>query len=278
MQKKILFLDGLMIPASKAFMESLSPGILSGKGVFETMRVYEGRIFALKEHLARLFEGLDYLKIKLPFPKEKMGQHLDSSLHTNRLKDARIRLTVWQADRRPRISIIVLPYRSYPQAKYEEGFQAVIADIRRDQSAKLSRIKSINYLPLALALRKAKSKGNDEAILLNRKGFLVEGSRSNIFFIKDNTLYTPSLSCGCLNGITRQIILKISKKVKVACREVKAFPEDIFKADEAFLTNSLIEVMPLTCLQGRLVGHGKMGVVSAKLLKEYRNLVKGAVR
>jgi len=270
----MLFLDGLMIPTSKAFVEALSPGILLGQGVFETMRSYSGRIFALEEHFTRLFAGLESLKIKPPFSKQKIEDYLYLSLHTNRLKNARLRLTIWQTNSRVRISIVASPYRPPSPAIYKQGFTAEISDIVLRPRPRRPAIKSINYHSFMLAYRRARDKGHDEAILLNGEGYVAEGSRSNIFFVKDDTLYTPRLTCGCLNGITRHIVLTIAREIKIECQEVTIVPEELFRADEAFLTNSLIELMPLRCLQGQLIGKGTMGELTAKLLKSYRRLTQ----
>jgi len=274
MDKKVLFLDGFMIPTSKSFLDSLSPGVLPGRGVFETMRSYGGKIFLLEEHLSRLRRGLRLLSVKMPVSAEKIRKHLYLTLNANGLRDARLRLTVWEQKGNPRISIAALPYRPYPREKYEEGFKAVIADVRRNEKSKFSRIKSIHYLPLAIALRRAEAKGNDETIFLNRRGFLCEGSRSNIFYVKDGVLLTPDLSCGCLDGVTRKIVLKIARNLKIKYKEVCALPENLTCADEAFLTNSLLEIMPLTFLQGVMIGKGRIGEITSKLLSSYRSFVR----
>lgn len=274
MRKKMLFLDGVMTSVTKTFVDNLSPGVLLGKGVFETMRSYGGVIFALDAHLARLDQGLKTLKMKSPYSTDEITHYLYSSLKTNRLKNARLRLTLWEANRRVKISIIAFPYQPYSQSKYARGFKAVFSDTRRDEHSKLSCIKSINYLPFILALRRAKEKGNDEAIFLNRGGYLAEGSRSNIFFVKKSKLYTPGLATGCLNGITRQVVLKVARAMKVDCKEVAVVPGALLDADEAFLTNSLVEIMPLTAIEGKKIGNGKAGPLTCKILAKYRKLTQ----
>ncbi|MDP8264245.1 MAG: aminotransferase class IV [Candidatus Aceula lacicola] len=278
MKKKFIFLDGFMIPATQAWSQKLSPGILSGVGVFETMRSYEGEVFAIDEHLKRLYSGLRILKIKAPCTKKEMMQYLKASLEVNKLKNARIRLMVWKGKEKIRISIAVFSYRSFSKDKYNKGFKAIFSDIRRDENAISSRIKTVNYLPLLMAWRKARVRGNDEAILLNSQGFIAEGSKSNVFFVKDKKLYTPALKSGCLNGITRQLIMKIARKMGIVCKEALIFSDDLLEAQEAFLTNSLIEIMPLTVVQGQTIGSGKVGPLTKKIFCAYREEICNRLR
>jgi branched-subunit amino acid aminotransferase/4-amino-4-deoxychorismate lyase len=157
---------------------------------------------------------------------------------------------------------------------YWKGFRAVISKhFRQNEFSPLSGIKSANYLPMLLAYRQAKAQGYDEALLLNTQGFLSEASRSNIFFVKDNCLITPSSDCGCLPGITRDTVLSIAAREKIQCLEAKVSPEELKKADEAFLTNSLVEVMPLVAADGRPILKGKPGKITELILKRYRSLI-----
>jgi len=278
MKERSIFLDGELIPTEEPMLDGLSPWVLSGRGVFETMRSYEGKIFLVDEHLNRLFAGLKILKIKIPYLSAEIKKYLHLSLKSNKLKNARLRLTVWQGKTGIRLSIIVWPYIPEKKKKYRQGFKAIISHLRQDRAAQKPAIKSIDYLLFLQAYRIAKVKGKDEALLLNNRGYLVEGSRSNVFFVKDNVLFTPSLASGCLDGITRQTVLGIAKSLRIKCQEVLVQPQELFKADEAFLTNSLMELMPLTYVQNKKIGRGTIGPVTAKLLRAYRSLVRKAVR
>ncbi len=270
----MLFLNGAMVPATKNLLENLSPGILSGCGVFETMRAYDGKIFALNAHLKRLFAGLVSLNIKTNFSSDTLEKQLYLSLTKNELKNARIRLTVWQSQKKVKISIIAFPYLSYSLGKYLSGFKGRTFHPQVPGMFQRPRIKSVNYLGFLLAFRRAKIKGCDEAILLDKKGCVVEGSRSNIFCVKDNVLYTPNLESGCLNGITRQILLKIAASKGITCKESAVLKEELFLCDEAFLTNSLMEIMPLTNVDGQPIGSGRAGKITLRLLAAYRLYVK----
>lgn len=277
MDKKFIFLDGFMIPATDSFSKTLAPGILSGVGVFETMRAYEGVIFALDDHLARLQQGLNLLDLDLSWSLTELKAYLVKTLEVNNLQNARLRLMVWQSGQKVKASIAVFPYKSLPLRKYREGFSAVLSDIRRDENKAHCEIKSVNYLPFLVAHRRAKMLGADEALLLNTKGMLVEGSKSNLFFINKGRLVTPSLRCGCLRGITRQIILKMASHLGMSVEEVEVFPDQLLNADEAFLTNSLLAVMPLTFVQGRCIGCGQPGPITGRLQKAYQQEVKNAI-
>lgn len=262
-----------MMASTKALEETLTPGILTGQGTFETMRSYDGRIFALDEHLSRLLWGLKYLHIQAPFLRKGIKEKLYLSLESNSLKDARIRLTIWRQKNKTRMSIVIMPYRSISLQKYKKGFKADVADVTLPDSIN-PNIKSIHYIHFLKAYKKAKSKGYDETILLNKQGHITEGSRSNIFFFKDGCLFTPILSCGCLDGITRRIVMKLVSEMSIPCREVAVHLSQLLTAHEAFLTNSLIEIMPLTRIQHKTIGQGKPGKITRMILKKYQNFVQ----
>ena len=278
MQKRIIFLDGAFVPSGPSFLAALSPGILVGKGVFETMRAYEGTIFAPEKHLSRFSGGLKAFKIKTPYSPKRITELLYQTLYANHLKNARLRLTAWKAGYHARLSIIALPYRPFSQKKYHHGFRAKVSKLWHHQNPRYPRVKSIDYRPFLFAFHRSQAQGNDEVIFLNRQGYLTEGSRSNIFFAKDNVLYTPSLACGCLNGITRQIVLKSAKRIGITYKEVRVPVAALFQADEAFLTNSLMEIMPLTYLGGRKIATGKIGKLTSRIMRSYRKIVKDSVR
>lgn len=278
MIKRLLFLDGKVIATNKQFLENFSPGKLRGKGVFETMRSYKGKVFLIEEHLKRLCYGLRKMNIKLPYSRKKLQEYLKLSLSSNALKDARLRLIVWRGRRNARVSIVSWPYRPAAFSSYRKGFKATVSKIKQDYSHRNPLIKSIDYLPFLLAYQKAKAEGYDEALLLNRQGFLAEGSRSNLFLVKDGVILTPALRCGCLKGITRQEVYQLSKTMHLKFKETFIRPEDLFNAQEAFLTNSLIEIMPLTRAEDRRIGSGKMGAMTAQLLSGYRQRVQDTLR
>ena len=269
-----IILDGVVVSASAALLRSLTPGVLSGRGVFETMLAQDGKIVLLEMHLARFKKGLRYLKILSPWALSVLKENLYESLRLNRLRGARIRLMAWERKGRTHWAIVTLPYRAYTFPQYRRGFSAGISGIRRNEGSPLTRIKSLDYHSFRRALQKAQENGFDEALLLNRKGYWVEGSLSNIFFWKGRKLYTPKLSCGCLDGVTRRIVIQIAQRLNIPVKQVRAEREELFSADEAFLTNSLMGIMPLTRVQGRKIGNGRCGGTTIKLIKEYRRLIQ----
>ena len=270
MRKNIVFLNGAVISANQKLADSLFPYRLRGKGVFEAMRAYNGRIFALDEHLKRFDKGITFLRLELSVPKKEIKKQIYFLLKANRLPSARIRLVAWEEKGKARILIAALPYEPPARRKYTKGFKAFISKIRINEKSPLANKKSVSHSFLFKAFCEAKKRHCDEALLLNRRGFLCEGSRSNLFYVKDSVLFTPALSCGCLAGVTRAAILEIAWTLKIKCRKISALPEKLFKADEAFLTNSLMEVMPLTFVAGRPIGDGCVGKITTKLLLSYR--------
>lgn len=221
-------------------------------GVFETMRAYQGKIVYLAEHLERIRESCALLKITCPYSKEKLKGIIQKEIEKSNLKDAYVRLTLWPKPSDTGINLIVKGYQPYPAAKYRKGFSASISTYRVNENNFLNNLKTTNRLLYQLSLQEAKDKGFDEAILLNNRGYISEGSRSNIFLVEEKEIFTPALECGCLRGITRQVIFDLTKKYRLKIYEGSFTAGDLFKADEAFFTNSLIGVMPLEAKCGRL--------------------------
>ena len=268
MKRRLLFLDGKMIKADTLLMDSLTPGVLWGEGVFETMRARDGEIGDLKKHLSRLLKGLNAFDIRVPYSQKRLKQYLYRTIKANGLRQARIRLAIWKERRVLRIAIVCQPFAGYSDEKYKKGFKAVLSDIKRKKT-KVTHIKSLDYRVFRNAFLEAENAGCDEAVLLNDRGEIVEGSRTNIFFVKGGVLYTPAIKCGALNGITRQQVIRRAREEKVPCRIVAVDVRALFQADEAFVTNSLMGVMPLTGVAGRPVGSGRVGPVTQKLLYAY---------
>lgn len=269
-----IYLDGKFVDEKEARVSIFEPGFLYGQGAFETMRAYNKKIFRLDSHIERLLKSLPLLEIKIRQGAEALKEAVLKSLSENNLKDAYVRLTAWQGTDGGHVAVFAKSYDFLQKEDYLKGFRAAISKTyRQNEFSPLSGIKSANYLPMLLVYRQAKAKGYDEALLLNTQGFLSETSRANIFFIKDNCLITPSLDCGCLPGITRDTVLSIAAKEKIQCLEAKVSPEELKKADEAFLTNSLIEVMPLVAVDDKSILAGKPGNITELILKRYRSLL-----
>ena len=265
--------NGKFLEAEEVRIDLFSPGFLYGQGAFETMRAYNQRVFRLDSHLERLFKALPILNLELAVGAEVLKKAVKQALKENNLKDAYLRITVWQGKDKAEAAVFARAYNFLNKEDYRKGFKVIVSSFRQNEFSILSGIKSANYLPLLLAYQEAKKKNADEAILLNTRGLLAEASRANIFLVKDNCLLTPSLDCGCLPGITRDTVLGLAGKEQIKVIETKLKPEDVQRADEAFLTNSLIELMPLTAVEGRPIKKGMPGKISGLLLKGYRSLL-----
>lgn len=280
--EEIVYLNGSLVPEFQARLSPLDYGFLYGYGLFETMRAYSGHIFRLEKHLDRLHRSAKFLGMDSDSVPD-LEKALYDTLRANNLSDARIRLTVsggegntipdLLAHQAPTVLIVASSYSPYPSQAYEQGFTAIVSRIRRNTQTPVSAIKSLNYLDSLLARREAKLAGADEAILLNEQGFLAEASTSNIFLASGDTLLTPSDDSGILPGITREAVLEIacSSGMKTMVRKVAL--EDLHQADEAFVTNSLIEIMPLTRVSSQVIGSGIAGKITQRLIEAYKALV-----
>ena len=249
MLKETVFLNGKFIPIEEAKTFLFQPGFLYGWGLFETMRSCEGKIVYLNEHIKRLQDSSRLIKIKVPYSTAKIKTAIHKTVVINELKDAKVRLNLWKAKRSYEISIMAEKYQPYPLGEYKKGFRCQISQAKCNEGSFLSGIKSQNYLIYQLAYIQAQEKGFDEAIMLNNRGVVVEASRSNVFLIKGQDLFTPSLECGTLAGITRKAVFDLAAKLKIKIQEGEFSLQDLYHADEIFLTNSLMGIMPVASIE-----------------------------
>ena len=280
MQK--IWINGKFVTPDKAKVSVFDRGFMYGDGAFETMRGYAGRVFKLDRHLDRLFRSLDVIKIKHKYSKKYLHDAIYKTLRSNRLSSAYIKLAVTRGEGRfgishkdkfrPNVVITAKDFESYPGWMFDIGLNANITGVQNEGSI-TSRIKSLNYLPYILARLDAKRKGFDEAILTNMKGCITEGATSNIFIVKNNGLITPSLESGVLPGITRGVIIEIAKKLKISVKEKLLTRRELLSADEAFLTNSLAEVLPVTKVDSKPIGVGTVGDITKLLRISYQKAV-----
>lgn len=240
------------------------PGFLYGQGVFETMRTYNGKIFCLNDHLCRLAQGAKIIGLDLPV-KNKLKTMVQAVISDKKAINSRIKIVSWQAGNKTKSIVVTSKLDALPQY-----FTATISSIRQNENSPLCNVKSLNYLNFLLAKKLAQKKKFDEAILLNSKCFLAEGSRSNIFFVNNNCLFTPSLDCGCLSGVTRKVVLEIASKYKIKIIQGRFKKENLFSSSEAFLTNSIFEIMPLVRINNQKIGNGKIGKLTKLLQEKYR--------
>jgi len=298
---EIIYLNGRLIPRSQATLSPFDHGFLYGYGLFETMRSYEGHIFRLDRHLDRLQRSLQSLGLPgdIGAPAAASGGHsLETAcirtLEANGLKDARLRLTVTAGEgdmtpdpatcREPTVLVTARNLVPLSTERYAEGYSATLSSIRRNSLSPLSRLKSTCYVESILARMDAEDATCDEAIMLNEGGCVAEGSTTNIFLVKESlslegsgrvrVLITPSVQSGVLPGITRESVLEIARTMNINTAERQVELQELVEADEAFLTNSILEIMPLTRFQDTPVGSGRAGLVTQSLLAAYRELVK----
>lgn len=279
---EIVYLNGSLIPRSQASISALDYGFLYGYGLFETMRAYGGRVFRLDSHLRRLARSAEILG--LPIGTLDLKGAVMDTIQANQLSEARVRITISIGEggmvpdpstcNRPTVLILAGHYQPYPEQVYQKGFRAVVSSIRRNSGSPLSRLKSANYLESILARQEARAAGVDEALCLNEKGLLAEASMSNIFLVTDGILRTPGQESGILPGITRETILELASPLGINTLEHDIRLDELSQAQEAFLTNSLIEVMPLTEIDGKPIGSGRPGSVTKRLLAAYRKMVR----
>ncbi|HJM36991.1 MAG: aminotransferase class IV [Dehalococcoidales bacterium] len=279
---EIIYLNGSLMPANQARISALDYGFLYGLGLFETMRAYDGEVFRLDRHLSRL--ALSAETLGLSTGTLDLRKAIMATLQANKLSNARIRITISAGEgemvpdptscAEPTVLIVAGYYQPYPEQTYEKGFRAILSSIRRNSQSLLSRIKSANYLESILARQEAKVAGVDEALFLNERGLLAEASMSNVFLITDGILRTPGPESGILPGITRETILELAPKLGIKTFEQDILPDELFQAQEAFLTNSLIEVIPLTHINRKPIASGKSGPITQKLLSAYRETVR----
>ena len=288
---EIIYLNGQLVPRSKAKLSPFDHGFLYGYGLFETMRAYNGHVFRLESHLARLRRAAQSLDLAQSVISSEAKQSLETAcretLQANKLKDARLRLTISAGEgsmtpdpstcSSPNVLVTAQNLVPLPPEKYESGFKAALSSLRRNSQSPLSRLKSTCYMENILARMEARAAGCDEAILLNERGYVAEGSTTNIFLVSNRELVTPSLESGVLPGITREAVLEIAQALDIQAVERQVELKELIEAEEAFVTNSILELMPLTCFDGKPIGTGKAGQLTKKLMAAYRELVHNAV-
>lgn len=272
--KTIVFLNGRFIPQEEARLPILTPGFLYGWGLFETMRSYNNNIVYFDRHLERIKQSCGLVDIGFPYPLHRLKEIIQETIKINGFPDASVRLALWKTQKRADILVVVKKYRPYPLKKYKNGFRACVSSFKQNENSFLARLKTSNYLFYQLAYLEAKKKGVDEAIILNNRGYIAEGSRTNVFLVKDKELFTPGLECGCLDGITRQVVWDLAKKYRISISAGNFTLFDLYAADEAFFTNSLIGIMPLTYLERNPIAKGSVGKITKFFMKKYSFLLR----
>ncbi len=283
--EKLVYIDGKFYPASEAKISVFDHGLLYGDGVFEGIRVYDGLVFKLKEHVDRLFDSAKVIKLDIPMTKEEMVNAVVETLRINRIKNGYVRIVVTRGvgdlglDPRmcPKPSVIIIAdvIQIYRTEAKERGLTAIISSVRRDPvDATSHEAKTLNYLNSILAKIEASAAGADEAIMLDHRGFVSEGTGDNIFIVKNGVVYTPPRTAGILPGITRNRVIELCEELGIKLVEKDITVTELYTADEVFVTGTAAEVMPITMINGRPIGDGKLGPVTRRLMEEFSRLTR----
>ncbi len=285
----LVYLNGKFVPKEDAKVSVFDHGYLYGDGIYETLRAYKGVLFHLDRHLVRLKHSADSIFLKLPLPLDKIGAALNDAVKANKLSDAYVRIQISRGTGEigldpalcpePTTVIVAKPFKDYPAEHYERGVSLAVVKTRRNHPLALSpSIKGTNFLNNILAKIESLRAGAYEAVMLNWEGYVAEGTISNIFFVKAGVLYTPSLETGILEGVTRGLVLELARKERIEAREALIRAEELLAADECFITNTTVEVMPVTSVDNRAVGNGKPGPATAALGKAYKDEVQKCLK
>jgi branched-chain amino acid aminotransferase len=280
-----IWINGKYFDKPDAKVSVYDHGFLYGDGVFEGIRVYEGKVFRLREHVERLYESSRAIKLEIPISREQMIEAVQDAVKANAKKDGYIRLVVSRGagylglDPRkttdPQVIIIVDDISLYPAELYDNGMEiATVATIRNHPNALNPRIKSLNYLNNILAKIEAIQAGCLEALMLNHKGEVAECTGDNIFLVKRGVLRTPSIEAGILEGITRNAVIELARAAGTEVQECPLTRHDIYAADECFLTGTAAEVIPVVKCDARPIGNGKPGPMTRQLRERFQQLVR----
>jgi branched-chain amino acid aminotransferase len=279
----LIYLDGKLVPESEAKVSVFDHGLLYGDGCFEGIRIYNGRVFRLTEHLVRLYESARSICLTIPISIEEMEKATVETVAANNLRDGYIRLLITRGVgplglnpyQCPKAGIIIIAsgITLYAAEKYETGLNLITCATRRPPPAALSpQVKSLNYLNNIMAKIECIQAGCEEGIMLNEQGYVAECTGDNVFILKNGQVYTPTISSGALNGITRMAVIEVMREMGLQVHEITMSRHEIYTADECFLTGTAAEVIPAVQYDRRLIGDGKPGKLTAEIIKRFKML------
>ena len=280
-----IYLDGKYYDERTAKVSVFDHGLLYGDGIFEGIRIYNGRVFKLKEHIDRLFYSAKAILLEIPMSHADLMKATVETCRKNKLRAGYIRLVVTRgvgnlglnprSCKKPSVIIIADKIQVYPADLYARGMDIVtVPTVRNLHSAVNPAIKSLNYLNNILAKIEANQAGVEEAVMLNAEGFVAECTADNLFIIKNGEVFTPPNSAGALYGITRQTVIELAEEAGLKVTEPNLTRYDLFNADECFLTGTGAEIMPVVKIDGRVIGTGKPGPITRRLEEDYHALTK----
>ena len=291
--EELVYLNGSLVPRSKALISVFDHGFLYGFGLYESMRSYHGRFFLLEKHLERLHTSAKTISLNQKLAEFDLDKACRDTLMANSLESARVRITVsngasdvapWTSvtDIKPTVVVTARPYTPFAEEKYTGGFRIGIAGkIRRCRQSPIAAMKTLNHLESVMARMEMAARGLDETLILNDDGYVAEGGGSNVFFYRDGRLVTPALNSGILPGVTREVVIELASGLGIDVSQGPVGIGAIRKCEEAFVTNAVIEIMPVKEVTDEggstlTIGAGKPGAVAQKLMAAYRERVEKA--
>jgi branched-chain amino acid aminotransferase len=280
-----IYIDGKFYSEANAKISVFDHGLLYGDGIFEGIRFYNGRVFRLEEHLLRLWDSARSICLEIPMTMRDMTEAVLETIRQNHLPDGYIRLLVTRGIgnlglnptqcKSPSVIIIVATIALYHEDFYRKGLTIVTCATRRSNPAALNpAVKSLNYLNNVMARIEANLAGADEALMLNDAGNVAECTADNVFIIKHGQIFTPPVAAGALRGITRSVVFEIAAELGVKVRETDITRHDLFVADECFLTGTAAEIVPVVKADGRSIGNGKPGPITARIIARFRQVTR----
>jgi branched-chain amino acid aminotransferase len=280
-----IYVDGKFYSEANAKISVFDHGLLYGDGIFEGIRFYNGRVFRLEEHLERLWDSARSICLEIPMTHEEMSEAVLETIRQNHLHDGYIRLLVTRGIgnlglnpeqcKSPSVIIIAATIALYHEDFYRKGLSIMTCATRRSNPASLNpAVKSLNYLNNVMARIEANLAGADEALMLNDAGNVAECTADNVFIIKRDQIFTPPITAGALRGITRSIVFEIAAEFGLSVVEADFTRHDVFVADECFLTGTAAEIVPVVKADGRLIGNGKPGPITKRIIARFREMTR----
>ena len=280
-----IYINGTFHNKEDAKISVYDHGVLYGDGVFEGMRSYGGKVFRLEDHLQRLWDSAKAICLEIPTTPQALGQAVVEALQLNKINDGYVRLLVTRGagtlgldpnrTSHPQIIIIADRITLYPDEYYENGLRIVTANTIRNHPAALNpQIKSLNYLNNILAKIEGLEAGCVEALMLNHDGKIAECTGDNVFLVRDGDLFTPPVEAGILKGITRQAVIDLAAEAGLKVHQPSLTQQDVYAADECFLTGSAAEVVPVVQVDSHQIGNGKPGPVTRDMKQRFHQLTR----
>ncbi len=284
-KESLIYLDGQLVPESAAKVSVYDHGLLYGDGVFEGIRFYNGRVFRLEQHTRRIFDSAKSILLNIPLTPEELMRATCETVKANGLRDGYIRTVVTRGTgpmglspyKCPKASVFIIAtsIQLYSKEAYENGLTMATVATRRPRHDILPPlVKSLNYLNNVLAKVEAIQAGAEEGLMLNDQGLVAECTGDNIFIVRDGAVTTPPLTAGALDGITRGVVIEICRELGIFCQERDLTRHEIFVADECFLTGTAAEVIAAVKLDQRIIGNGKPGAITQRIIARFRELTQ----